>query len=131
MFSETTESPLSNTSVSNLGGAEAAEIIIFSFGKAAPRPSLASCQKKAPALGGGARDNDTDAVTGPCALLPRRSKVSFRQSSDFRIPSAQLPRSNARAGQLPLPYYEGDDYQARLVSRASCARPRRPARAMR
>src|SRR5215831_2332327 len=92
MFSETTESPLSSTSVKNLGGAEAAEIIIYLSARQRLARHLRLAQKKSPRLGGGARGNDMDAVTGPCArLLPRRSEVSFRQASDFRMPSAQLP----------------------------------------
>src|SRR5262249_30282051 len=52
MFSETTESPLSSTSVNNLGGAEAAEIIIYPFGKARLARHLRCAKKKPPHLAG-------------------------------------------------------------------------------
>src|SRR6185436_10662204 len=113
MFSETTDRPLSSTSVNNFGGAEAAENMrTFQRGSASPVVDV-SPNKKAPELGGGARGNDMDAVTGPCArLLLRRSAVSFPEAPIFDRPARLRPRQpRCRAlRSVPQHYYAADGH---------------------
>src|SRR6185312_3065859 len=101
MFSETTESPLSSTSVNNLGGAEAAEIMIYPSARQRLARHLRLAKKKPPNLAG---------AHGVTIWMPLRAharvsyhddrKCHFGKPQIFECPARSYLCANARAGQL-------------------------------